>query len=40
MQWAIPALTGVMLVISAKMGEQQQTTEVVKGLVRRLNPLD
>lgn len=39
-QWAIPALTGVMLVISAKMGEQQQTTEVVKGLVRRLNPLD
>jgi hypothetical protein len=39
-QWAIPALTGVMLVINAKMGEQQQPAEVVKGIVRRLNPLD
>lgn len=39
-QWAIPALTGAMLVVNAKMGEQQQPAEVVKGLVRRLNPLD
>ncbi len=38
MQWAIPALTGVMLVLNAKMGEQQQPAQVAKGLLRRLVP--
>jgi hypothetical protein len=38
LQWAIPALTGAMMAIAAKMGEQQQPTEVAKGLLQRLNP--
>ena len=35
LQWAIPALTGVMLVLSARMGEQQRPSEVSKGMLRR-----
>jgi hypothetical protein len=39
LQWAIPALTGVVLVvINARMGEQQRPTQVTGGLVRRLLP--
>jgi hypothetical protein len=38
LQWMIPALTGGLLVINARMGEQQRPTQVSKGLVRRLLP--
>ncbi len=40
LQWVIPALTGVVLVANARMGEQQRPKEVVSGLVSRLNPLN
>ncbi len=36
LQWAIPALTGAMLLLSARMGEQQRPSEVSKGMLRRL----
>ena len=38
LQWAIPALTGALLVINARMGEQQRPTEVVRGMVSRVLP--
>ena len=38
LQWVIPALTGALLVINARMGEQQRPTQITKGLVRRLVP--
>ena len=38
LQWAIPALTGAMLVLSARMGEQQRPSEVASGLLNRLMP--
>jgi hypothetical protein len=38
LQWMIPALTGGLLVVNARMGEQQRPTQVTKGLVRRLLP--
>jgi hypothetical protein len=38
LQWVIPALTGALLVVNARMGEQQRPTRVTKGLVRRLLP--
>lgn len=38
LQWAIPALTGTLLVISAKAGEQQRPAEVAKGIVGRVLP--
>jgi hypothetical protein len=38
LQWVIPALTGVLLVVNVRMGEQQRPTQVTKGLVRRLLP--
>jgi hypothetical protein len=38
LQWVIPALTGALLVINARMGEQQRPTQVTKGLVQRLLP--
>ena len=38
LQWMIPALTGGLLVINARMGEQQRPTQVTGGLVRRLLP--
>ncbi|MDQ2754430.1 MAG: hypothetical protein M3R71_02650 [Actinomycetota bacterium] len=37
-QWAIPALTGAVLVMSARMGEQQRPGQVGAGLVKRLLP--
>jgi hypothetical protein len=38
LQWAIPALTGALLVLNARMGEQQRPTEVAKGIVGRYIP--
>jgi uncharacterized membrane protein len=38
LQWAIPVLTGALLVTSARMGEQQRPTEVASGLLSRLTP--
>jgi hypothetical protein len=36
LQWAVPALTGALVVISAFAGEQQRASEAQKGLLRRL----
>ena len=38
LQWAIPALTGALLVLNARMGEQQRPQSVVSGVLHRLNP--
>ncbi len=38
LQWAIPALTGSLLVMDALMGEQQRPSEVASGFVQRLLP--
>ena len=38
LQWAIPALTGALLVLNARMGEQQRPTEVARGMVGRVLP--
>jgi hypothetical protein len=38
LQWAIPVLTGAVLVVSARMGEQQRPTQVTGGLIRRFLP--
>jgi hypothetical protein len=38
LQWAIPALTGALIVVNARMGEQQRPQSVVAGVLHRLNP--
>jgi uncharacterized membrane protein len=38
LQWAIPAMTAGVVVLSAVMGEQQRPTSVARGLVARLMP--
>jgi hypothetical protein len=38
LQWVIPVLTGAVLVVNARMGEQQRPTKVTQGLLRRLLP--
>lgn len=38
LQWAIPALTGSLLVMDALMGEQQRAGEVASGIVSRILP--
>jgi len=38
LQWVIPALTGAMLIVNARMGEQQRPTQVARGMIRRLLP--
>ena len=38
LQWGIPLLTGAILVVNARMGEQQRPTRVSGGLFRRLLP--
>ncbi len=38
LQWAIPALTGTLLVMDALMGEQQRPTEVATGVAKRFLP--
>jgi hypothetical protein len=37
-QWAIPAITGGLIVLSALQGEQQRPLQVVSGTLARLNP--
>ena len=36
LQWAVPALTGALVVVSSYAGEQQRATEAHKGLLDRL----
>jgi hypothetical protein len=36
LQWAVPALTGALVVVSAFAGEQQRPSEVRKGMAQRL----
>ena len=38
LQWVIPALTGAVLVLNARMGEQQRPAQVSGGLLGRLRP--
>ena len=38
LQWAVPALTGALVVVSAFAGEQQRATEVHKGVLSRVTP--
>ncbi|MDP9419109.1 MAG: hypothetical protein M3P53_03000 [Actinomycetota bacterium] len=38
LQWAVPALTGALMVTDSRMSEQQRPLEVAKGVVQRLNP--
>jgi len=38
LQWVIPVLTGAVLVVSARMGEQQRPTQAAGGLLGRLRP--
>jgi hypothetical protein len=38
LQWVIPALTGAVLVVNARMGEQQRPAQVALGMVRRMLP--
>jgi hypothetical protein len=38
LQWAIPAITGAMVVVTAYAGEQQRPTSVKAGILQRLNP--
>lgn len=38
LQWAVPAITGALVVVSAFAGEQQRASEASKGLVSRLTP--
>jgi hypothetical protein len=38
LQWAIPALTGALVVVSSFAGEQQRASEVKKGVLGRLTP--
>jgi hypothetical protein len=34
LQWSIPALTGILLVMTAQQGEQQKPSQMAKGLLR------
>jgi hypothetical protein len=38
LQWAVPALTGALVVLSAFAGEQQRASEATGGVLRRLVP--
>ena len=38
LQWAIPALTGSMIVVTSWAGEQQRPSAVAAGVLQRLNP--
>lgn len=37
LQWAVPALTGALVIVNSFASEQQRATEVQKGFVRRLS---
>jgi hypothetical protein len=36
LQWVVPALTGAIIVVDAKLGEQQRPTNVLEGLAARI----
>src|SRR3954453_4947636 len=38
LQWTLPALTGLLIVLNAAQGEQQRPSHVARGVLRRLNP--
>jgi hypothetical protein len=38
LQWAIPALTGTLIVLNAAQGEQQRPSHALRGVLRRLDP--
>jgi hypothetical protein len=38
LQWGIPILTGAILIVNARMGEQQRPTQASGGMFRRLLP--
>ena len=38
LQWGIPILTGAMLIVNARMGEQQRPAQVSGGMFRRMLP--
>lgn len=38
LQWVLPVLTGALIVVGAKQGEQQRPGQVTRGVLRRLNP--
>jgi hypothetical protein len=38
LQWVIPVLTGAVLVVNTRMGEQQRPAQVTKGILGRLLP--
>lgn len=38
LQWAVPVLTGALLVLNAKMGEQQKPSQQNRGILPRLLP--
>lgn len=38
LQWAVPALTGALVVVSSYAGEQQRPTQVHAGMVKRILP--
>ncbi len=38
LQWAVPALTGALVVVTSFAGEQQRATEQHKGMLSRLTP--
>ena len=38
LQWAVPTLTGLTIVLNAAQGEQQRPQHVLRGVLRRLDP--
>lgn len=40
MQWIIPLLTGAMLIVNARMSEQQRPNQVLGGVAKRFLPID
>ena len=38
LQWTLPALTALLIVLNAAQGEQQRPTHVARGVLQRLNP--
>ncbi|MBW3602980.1 MAG: hypothetical protein KY434_09835 [Actinobacteria bacterium] len=38
LQWAVPALTGALLVVDAGLSEQQRPRQVARGVLERLSP--
>ena len=38
LQWAVPAITGALIVVTAYAGEQQRPVAVKAGVLKRLNP--